>query len=155
MRSALIALGSHREAGPKPAPVLEHIVDAPDGKESVDDEQPLVHDAVIRADLSAGVFLDCAVLWVGLRSAFAHDRAASLLPGSASPGRSVGGLPEERGASFASSSARSEEHTSELPSLCVISYAVFCLEKKKLNKRLSPKFTSQNAFKEEWFKCSS
>src|SRR6187551_3363382 len=27
--------------------------------------------------------------------------------------------------------ARSEEHTSELQSLCVISYAVFCLKKKK------------------------
>src|SRR6187551_4138587 len=28
---------------------------------------------------------------------------------------------------------RSEEHTSELQSLCVISYAVFCLKKKKQN----------------------
>src|SRR3546814_2317999 len=30
--------------------------------------------------------------------------------------------------------ARSEEHTSELQSLMRISYAVFCLKKKKLNK---------------------
>src|SRR5881392_4498334 len=30
-----------------------------------------------------------------------------------------------------STSPRSEEHTSELQSLCVISYAVFCLKKKK------------------------
>src|SRR3546814_8338910 len=30
---------------------------------------------------------------------------------------------------------RSEEHTSELPSLMRISYAVFCLKKKKNNKR--------------------
>src|SRR5881392_4276900 len=29
---------------------------------------------------------------------------------------------------------RSEEHTSELQSLCVISYAVFCLKKKKKKK---------------------
>src|SRR5881392_4275731 len=29
---------------------------------------------------------------------------------------------------------RSEEHTSELQSLCVISYAVFCLKKKKKQK---------------------
>src|SRR3546814_17685558 len=29
--------------------------------------------------------------------------------------------------------SRSEEHTSELPSLMRISYAVFCLKKKKLN----------------------
>src|SRR3546814_9583040 len=33
--------------------------------------------------------------------------------------------------SFASSRARSEEHTSELQSLMRISYAVFCLKKKK------------------------
>src|SRR3546814_5604368 len=33
----------------------------------------------------------------------------------------------------ASRVARSEEHTSELPSLMRISYAVFCLKKKKLN----------------------
>src|SRR3546814_5152764 len=31
--------------------------------------------------------------------------------------------------------ARSEEHTSELQSLMRISYAVFCLKKKKTNKR--------------------
>src|SRR3546814_4501228 len=36
------------------------------------------------------------------------------------------GLPAERGAA-----ARSEEHTSELQSLMRISYAVFCLKKKK------------------------
>src|SRR3546814_7820125 len=35
------------------------------------------------------------------------------------------------GATKASSSARSEEHTSELQSLMRISYAVFCLKKKK------------------------
>src|SRR5881392_2430843 len=34
---------------------------------------------------------------------------------------------------------RSEEHTSELQSLCVISYAVFCLKKKKIASRRSPK----------------
>src|SRR6187551_3887742 len=33
--------------------------------------------------------------------------------------------------------ARSEEHTSELQSLCVISYAVFCLKKKKNMKKKS------------------
>src|SRR3546814_2340057 len=35
------------------------------------------------------------------------------------------------GAVFASTSPRSEEHTSELQSLMRISYAVFCLKKKK------------------------
>src|SRR3546814_3660753 len=34
----------------------------------------------------------------------------------------------------ASPTARSEEHTSELQSLMRISYAVFCLKKKKINK---------------------
>src|SRR3546814_2041004 len=33
---------------------------------------------------------------------------------------------------------RSEEHTSELQSLMRISYAVFCLKKKKNHKRISP-----------------
>src|SRR3546814_6925626 len=35
--------------------------------------------------------------------------------------------------------SRSEEHTSELQSLMLISYAVFCLQKKKLH---SPKYIS-------------
>src|SRR3546814_4974060 len=39
--------------------------------------------------------------------------------------------------SFARTSARSEEHTSELQSLMRISYAVFCL-KKKTNKHRNP-----------------
>src|SRR3546814_6139593 len=39
--------------------------------------------------------------------------------------------------SFAALRARSEEHTSELQSLMRISYAVFCLTKKK-NTRLTP-----------------
>src|SRR5213083_3121013 len=36
----------------------------------------------------------------------------------------------------ATGSARSEEHTSELQSLAVISYAVFCLKKKKKQENL-------------------
>src|SRR3546814_1663481 len=36
-----------------------------------------------------------------------------------------------RGAAVYAESCRSEEHTSELPSLMRISYAVFCLKKKK------------------------
>src|SRR3546814_9753281 len=38
------------------------------------------------------------------------------------------------GASYAGAFARSEEHTSELQSLMRISYAVFCLKKKKTTK---------------------
>src|SRR3546814_8035997 len=41
----------------------------------------------------------------------------------------------------ASKVTRSEEHTSELQSLMRISYAVFCLKKKKKNKRRSPTLT--------------
>src|SRR3546814_4773754 len=36
------------------------------------------------------------------------------------------------------SDARSEEHTSELQSLMRISYAVFCLKKKQLNRTIPP-----------------
>src|SRR3546814_10158917 len=36
--------------------------------------------------------------------------------------------------------ARSEEHTSELQSLMRISYAVFCLKKKKQSNRTIPKY---------------
>src|SRR3546814_2122863 len=43
-----------------------------------------------------------------------------------------GGLAATRAAS---ASARSEEHTSELQSLMRISYAVFCLKKKKNNSK--------------------
>src|SRR3546814_4459451 len=39
----------------------------------------------------------------------------------------------EKGAKFDILKARSEEHTSELQSLMRISYAVFCLKKKKLH----------------------
>src|SRR3546814_3813225 len=39
---------------------------------------------------------------------------------------------------------RSEEHTSELQSLMRISYAVFCLKKKKTVKRKSPRTKSQD-----------
>src|SRR3546814_2377241 len=38
---------------------------------------------------------------------------------------------------LALNAARSEEHTSELPSLMRISYAVFCLKKKKIKKQLN------------------
>src|SRR3546814_9509633 len=47
--------------------------------------------------------------------------AAHMPPGGASPPKQPGGPP----------AARSEEHTSELQSLMRISYAVFCLKKKK------------------------
>src|SRR3546814_3208804 len=39
--------------------------------------------------------------------------------------------------------ARSEEHTSELQSLMRISYAVFCLKKKKQQKKINYKYNIQ------------
>src|SRR3546814_1614882 len=53
-------------------------------------------------------------------------------------GRHAGkrGIPED--AAF----HRSEEHTSELQSLMRISYAVFCLKKKKIHHKISPTKTS-------------
>src|SRR3546814_8658808 len=44
---------------------------------------------------------------------------------------SVQGLQSQKGAAAYAASKRSEEHTSELQSLMRISYAVFCLKKKK------------------------
>src|SRR3546814_7859970 len=41
----------------------------------------------------------------------------------------------DQGPAAAAGVGRSEEHTSELQSLMRISYAVFCLKKKKINKR--------------------
>src|SRR3546814_2794454 len=40
--------------------------------------------------------------------------------------------------------ARSEEHTSELQSLMRISYAVFCLKKKKITKHIQYRYTSKH-----------
>src|SRR3546814_3315214 len=59
---------------------------------------------------------------------FALD-SGSLPPGLTFAGNTISGTPTRRGSySFA---VRSEEHTSELQSLMRISYAVFCLKKKK------------------------
>src|SRR3546814_2688194 len=48
-----------------------------------------------------------------------------------------------RGSKFCISANRSEEHTSELQSLMRISYAVFCLKKKKKNKNDSTRYIRQ------------
>src|SRR3546814_3955696 len=47
----------------------------------------------------------------------------------------------QRGAARRRGEARSEEHTSELQSLMRISYAVFCLKKKRQKKRKEAKYT--------------
>src|SRR3546814_6960797 len=63
----------------------------------------------------------------------ANPRAASQLASSAKySGESGRSVPSCLGSSEV---LRSEEHTSELQSLMRISYAVFCLNKKKTNKK--------------------
>src|SRR3546814_6256160 len=51
--------------------------------------------------------------------------------GMALPGEIGGGGGERDGKIYGEAGGRSEEHTSELQSLMRISYAVFCLKKKK------------------------
>src|SRR3546814_8455017 len=53
-------------------------------------------------------------------------------------------LDKNNGQTRATRLARSEEHTSELQSLMRISYAVFCLKKKKNHKEQSPQHQSHN-----------
>src|SRR3546814_8431591 len=69
------------------------------------------------------------------RSAEEHHRA--VLPGRRAPGHSR----QQAGARRLrrDPAERSEEHTSELQSLMRISYAVFCLKKKKKTKNLITK----------------
>src|SRR3546814_1840344 len=55
--------------------------------------------------------------------------------------RQIGRIGEEE---CRSSEFRSEDHTSELQSLMRISYAVFCLKKKKKNKRIR-KYNKKNS----------
>src|SRR3546814_8037531 len=64
-----------------------------------------------------------------LRGTSAYDRGRGARTRTPAWGRSIRGRRSAR--------LRSEEHTSELQSLMRISYAVFCLKKKKKDKRLT------------------
>src|SRR3546814_7495959 len=63
---------------------------------------------------------------------------AAALSGAGTPAsaRSVVGTVPAHGGHLVAISPRSEEHTSELQSLMRISYAVFCLQKKKSNEQV-------------------
>src|SRR3546814_7660492 len=61
-------------------------------------------------------------------------RFESSVTGPGAPVRSTGSNPRSKQRLMLTALFRSEEHTSELQSLMRISYAVFCLKKKKKNK---------------------
>src|SRR3546814_4166591 len=70
------------------------------------------------------------------RTVFIRDTGAVTRHGSSTPIPGAALRPEADTLALAlPKSRRSEEHTSELQSLMRISYAVFCLKKKKTHKR--------------------
>src|SRR6187402_3192378 len=80
------------------------------------------------------------VFFLGIRRPPRYTRLATLFPyttlfRSRRPGAAAGrGGAPRRSARHAARTPRSEEHTSELQSQLTISYAVFCLKKKKKKK---------------------
>src|SRR3546814_7129670 len=103
-----------------------------------------------RAALSAPRFqmADCRVAGTrGLFNLMAVDRVVELDGRIRTIAASCGEVQAGRGAMLLSTSIpetmdRSEEHTSELPSLMRISYAVFCLNKKKHKSYIQKKPTT-------------
>src|SRR3546814_3619395 len=75
-------------------------------------------------------FLDCARGDHDLAVEFRVVRPDGSIHWLLGKGRNLG-VPDGRGAVWHMTGARSEEHTSELQSLMRISYAGFCLKKKK------------------------
>src|SRR3546814_2516382 len=67
-------------------------------------------------------------------------RSARPSPRSTRPGNNASSVPN---CSAITIGARSEEHTSELQSLMRISYAVFCLKKKKKIKKIHTTYKNQ------------
>src|SRR3546814_4467639 len=65
------------------------------------------------------------------------DYAMAVIVGRALPDVRDGLKPVHRRVLYAMYDGRSEEHTSELQSLMRISYAVFCLKKKKTNQQIT------------------
>src|SRR3546814_2653785 len=83
--------------------------------------------------LGAGAAVGTAI---GAGAAFAMGGGAAV---AAARGVAGGALSAIRAGTSMGSAARSEEHTSELQSLMRISYAVFCLKKKKRHKQKTTK----------------
>src|SRR3546814_10700044 len=86
-----------------------------------------------------------AVAWSAnrLRQAPVSQSVAVILPAQAARSAAASASRSPRPASPAAPASpppRSEEHTSELQSLMRISYAVFCLKKKKIQKHRHTKY---------------
>src|SRR3546814_6850268 len=73
----------------------------------------------------------------GRRSRISAIRFSRAMMSSLLPGRRLKSVPW-------TAISRSEEHTSELQSLMRISYAVFCLKKKKQNENVTPTKSRHN-----------
>src|SRR3546814_7820922 len=87
--------------------------------------------AVPHLPLSADTAFDRRRRELGCRRA---QRLRSLDPAGAGPARRAAGEDARGLDRRAAAAGRSEEHTSELPSLMRTSYAVFCLKKKTQQK---------------------
>src|SRR3546814_2541301 len=92
--------------------------------------EELVRDGVARRDLGARQRL--AIGHLGNREQRPERIAGLVGDHRTNPSENMGNL-AEFGIAVTSRTPRSEEHTSELQSLMRISYAVFCLKKKKQN----------------------
>src|SRR3546814_5227071 len=101
---------------------------------------------VCSSDLDVGEGPDRAVMLADDQHRFLADFGADIVARLLDVVRTAADQPDLRpdplplqlherfaGISFGGDDVRSEEHTSELQSLMRISYAVFCLKKKKIN----------------------
>src|SRR3546814_8125114 len=86
---------------------------------------------------SYGMFTDATSEGSGPTGVFARTGDAAARPSASAAARNIVfiGFPTPGESSRPSRQGRSEEHTSELPSLMRISYAVFFLKKKKVKQQ--------------------
>src|SRR3546814_9174492 len=87
--------------------------------------------AALSVDAATACEEQVLVICVNGGSLGSADVAIRLMPKRNEPTQTRRARPARPGAGDGKRSTRSEEHTSELPSLMRISYAVFCLKKKK------------------------